>query len=79
MTCVGVPRRAGVSFVHAEAAIDWLLAQSNPDGSLATAADLATPYQATAEAVRALRTLGQGGSNRWGHLSKGTPALRSDA
>jgi hypothetical protein len=51
---------AGVSSAHANAATDWLLSQSNPDGSFAAESDIATPYQATAEAVRALRALGRG-------------------
>ncbi len=35
--------------------VDWLIAQAKPDGSVISSTRLATPFQATAEAVRALR------------------------
>ncbi len=38
---------------------DWLAGQAQPDGSYSAAGDLATPVQATAEAVRTLRLLGR--------------------
>lgn len=41
--------------VHA----DWLSDQRQSDGSFATSNDVATPFQATAEAVRTLRVLGR--------------------
>lgn len=41
--------------------LQWLSAQQASDGSYVSAADIATPYQATSEAIRALRALGQGG------------------
>jgi hypothetical protein len=40
---------------------DWLASQSQSNGSYSTPNDLATPTQATSEAVRALRVLGRGG------------------
>jgi sugar lactone lactonase YvrE len=42
-----------------QAHADWLASQAQRDGSYATANDLATPTQATAETVRTLRLLGR--------------------
>ncbi|MBM0106673.1 carboxypeptidase regulatory-like domain-containing protein [Steroidobacter sp. S1-65] len=41
------------------AAADWLTDQRQQDGSFATAADVSTPYQSTAEAVSTLHALGR--------------------
>lgn len=41
--------------------LQWLSAQQTSDGSYRSAGDIATPYQATSEAIRTLRALGQGG------------------
>lgn len=46
---------AGISPARA----DWLASQAQSDGSYSTADNLATPTQATAEAVRTLRLLGR--------------------
>ena len=46
---------AGISPARA----DWLASQAQSDGSYSAAGDLATPTQATSEAVRALRLLGR--------------------
>ena len=43
-----------------QARADWLAAQAQANGSYSTPVDLATPTQATAEAVRTLRVLGRG-------------------
>jgi hypothetical protein len=40
------------------ASVEWLLQQSQADGSIATTVDLANPHQSTAEAATALRLLG---------------------
>jgi Carboxypeptidase regulatory-like domain/CarboxypepD_reg-like domain/Prenyltransferase and squalene oxidase repeat len=53
VTLVGV-------LVWGQAQADWLASHSNSDGSYSTANDLATPVQATSEAVRTLRLLGRG-------------------
>ena len=42
---------------------DWLSSQAQSDGSYSTTHDIATPTQATSEAVRALRFLGRGAPN----------------
>lgn len=39
---------------------DWLAAQAQPDGAIVTPTGLATPFQATAEALRALHASGVG-------------------
>ena len=44
-----------------QARADWLANQAQANGSYSTTNDLATPTQATSEAVRALRFLGRGG------------------
>ncbi len=41
-------------------ALDWLDSQANSDGSYASAADPATPFQSTAETLRAFAALGAG-------------------
>lgn len=46
---------AGISPARA----DWLASQAQSDGSYSAAGDLATPVQATSEAVRTLRLLGR--------------------
>lgn len=50
----------GSSSVLADPGVDWMLSKSNPDGSLGARTDIATRFQATAEAVRTLRALGRG-------------------
>lgn len=47
--------------VGAAPGTDWLAAQAQPDGAIVTPTGLATPFQATAEAVRALHADGAGG------------------
>ncbi|MBM0104868.1 carboxypeptidase regulatory-like domain-containing protein [Steroidobacter sp. S1-65] len=46
-------------FTDVLASPEWLLAQMQADGSIASNADTATPFQSTAEAVRSLRLLAQ--------------------
>jgi hypothetical protein len=47
-----------LTYGHARA--DWLASQIQLNGSYSTSSDLATPTQATAEAVRTLRIIGRG-------------------
>ena len=47
-------------YADLDAGADWLTIQSNADGSFTAADDLATPFQGTSEALRALRALGIG-------------------
>jgi hypothetical protein len=42
----------------ANASVEWMLQQVQPDGSIVTASDVANPHQSTAEAATALRLLG---------------------
>jgi hypothetical protein len=53
---------AAIVFVLAcgQARADWLASQTQSNGSYSTPNDLATPTQATAEAVRTLRLLTRG-------------------
>ena len=46
------------SWADSSSGLAWLAAQSQPDGSYATPSALATPVQASAEALRAFRALG---------------------
>ena len=65
---LAAPARAG-------SGLDWLLAQQNPDGSYGgTPASLATPVQATAEALRAQQALRQDGA---ASFDRGLSFLRS--
>ncbi|HMN43127.1 MAG TPA: carboxypeptidase regulatory-like domain-containing protein [Povalibacter sp.] len=45
--------------LDASASADWLLSQQQADGSVASATDVAIPFQSSAEAVRTLRVLGR--------------------
>src|SRR5688500_746657 len=47
---------------NAAASVDWLLSQQQADGSVASTADTATPFQTTSEAVKSLRLLGRSAS-----------------
>lgn len=40
---------------NAEPGIDWLVSQAQPDGGIATGEDTSTAFQATSEAIRALK------------------------
>lgn len=44
---------------YAAVDVSWLASRANPDGSFATPDDVATPFQATAEALRTFRALGE--------------------
>lgn len=47
------------SMAASAVAFEWLASKSNPDGSYAQASDIATPYQATSEVLRAARRYNQ--------------------
>ena len=48
-----------VNSAYGAPAAPWLLSQTNTDASLASGSDIATAYQATAEALITLHTLGE--------------------
>ncbi|MGR8934371.1 MAG: hypothetical protein ACU837_08290 [Gammaproteobacteria bacterium] len=50
---------AVVPSAQADIGSDWLAAQFQADGSLATSGDLATPYQATTETMLLWQALGE--------------------
>jgi hypothetical protein len=47
------------SMAASAVAFEWLASKSNPDGSYAQTSDIATPYQATSEVLRAARRYNQ--------------------
>lgn len=55
--CLALPPTASGAEPAVDAGLAWLAAQLQPDHSIATAADLATPYQSTAEAHQTLLAL----------------------
>lgn len=50
---------ASLSPAHADIGGDWLAAQFQAEGSINAPADIATPYQSTAETLRLWQTLGE--------------------